>query len=170
MDILEAIRQRSTARSFDGTAINDEVMDRILEAGRIAPSAKNRQTWRFVAVRREETKKAIAEACYGDSRIESSGCVIAACTTNIQYTMPNGQLSHPLDLAFAVSYMDLQATHEGLGTVILGTYDELAIKDLLTVPHAMRVVLLLAVGQTSDERSPYRNRLPKDRIISYDHW
>ena len=170
MEILEAIRQRFTARSFDGSEINGDVIERILEAGRMAPSAKNRQAWRFVAIRSEKNRNAVADACYGDERVASSGCVIAACTTNIQYTMPNGQPSHPLDLAFAVSYMDLQATQEGLGTAILGTYDERAVKDILTVPHAMRVVLLLAIGHTTDRKSSYRNRLPKDRIISYDHW
>ncbi len=84
--------------------------------------------------------------------------------------MPNGQASHPLDLAFAVSYMDLQATHEGLSTVVLGTYDESIIKDLLTVPYAMRIILLLAIGHSTDDKSSYRDRLPTDRIISYDHW
>ena len=170
MDILEVIRRRATARSFDDEEVNPEAIARILEAGRLAPSAKNRQAWRFVAVQREDLKNSIADACYGDPRVVNAACVIAACTTNIQYTMPNGQPSHPLDIAFAVSFMSLQAVQEGLGTAILGTYDEDAVKNLLTVPHAMRVVLLMAVGHTSDETSGYTDRLPKDRIISYDHW
>ena len=169
MDILNVVRDRFTAKSFDREPVDDAVLDRILEVGRLAPSAKNRQAWRFIAIRRMETKEALAEACYGDPRVADAGCVIAACTTNIQYTMPNGQASYPLDLAFAVSYMGLQAQSEGLGTAVLATYDEDSVKDLLTVPYAMRVVLLLAVGRTSDT-APIKNRLPKDRVISYDHW
>ncbi len=169
MDILAFIRDRFTAKSFDGKAVDNSILDRILEAGRLAPSAKNRQAWRFVAVRREEMKKSLAEACYGDERVLNAGCVIAACTTNIHYTMPNGQPSYPLDLGFAVSYMALQAQCEGLGTALLATYDEDSVKKLLTVPYAMRVVLLLAIGHTSDT-PPYKDRLPKDRVISYDHW
>jgi len=169
MDILEVIRNRSTAKSFDNRPVDTKVMDRILEAARLAPSAKNRQAWRFVAVGKEDSKKVLKEACYGDERVMSAGYVVAACTTNIRYTMPNGQPSHPLDLAFAVSFMCLQAEHEGLGTAILGTYDERTVKDLLTVPHAMQVVLLLAVGHRADEPG-IQERLPSDRVISYDHW
>ena len=169
MDILDVIRSRSTAKSFDGESVDPDALDRILDAGRLAPSAKNRQTWRFVAVRQKDVKKSLSEASYGDPRLIDAGCVIAACTTNIHYTMPNGQPSYPLDMAFAVSFMMLQAEHEGLGTSVLGTYDETAVKDLLTVPHAMRVVILLAIGHSS-EKSVYKDRLPKDRVISYDHW
>ena len=169
MEILEVIRNRFTAKSFDGGKIDPQVLDRILEAGRLSPSAKNRQAWRFIAVRREEMKKSLSDACYGDPRLMDAGCVIAACTTNIQYTMPNGQLSYPLDMAFALSFMMLQAESEGLGTSLLATYDERTVKDLLTVPHAMRVVMLLAIGHSS-EKQEYKDRLPKERVISYDHW
>lgn len=169
MEILEEIRNRSTARSFDGGSVDEKALERILEAGRLAPSAKNRQPWRFIAVRRDDAKKTLSDACYGDSRLTEAGCVIAVCTTNIQYNMPNGQLSYPLDTAIAVTFMMLQAEHEGLGTSILATYDETAVKDLLTVPHAMRVVLLLALGNCS-EKATYTDRLPKNRVISYDHW
>lgn len=169
MDILAVLRQRFTARSFDGHPINPEKLERILEAGRLAPSAKNRQTWRFIAIRRPEIKQVLAKACFGDERILQSGCIIATCTTNIQYTMPNGQPSHPLDIAFAVSHMALQAVHEGLASAVLGSYDEQIVKDLLSVPYSMRVVLLLAIGN-SDDKNEYVNRLPRDRVISYDHW
>ncbi len=169
MDILEEIRNRSTVRSFDGGSIDPEVLDRILDAGRRAPSAKNRQAWRFIAIRQESAKKSLSDACYGDARLIDAGCVIAACTTNINYTMPNGQLSYPLDIAIAVSFMMLQAEHEGFGTSLLATYDEIAVKDQLTVPHAMRVVILLAIGHSSD-KSTYTDRLPRERVISFDHW
>jgi nitroreductase len=74
-----------------------------------------------------------------------------------------------MDIAFAVSFMTLQAEHEGFSSAILGTYNESAIKDLLSVPNAMRIVLLLVVGKTSEERK-LSERFPSSRIISYDHW
>ena len=169
MDILQILRDRATARSFNGQPVDRDAVDRILEAARLAPSAKNRQAWRFIAVCDSEAKSVLQKACFGDERIGQCGCVIAACTTNLQYTMPNGQPSYPLDIAFAVSYMSLQAAHEGLASVIWSTYEEGAVKSLLTVPFAMRVVLLLAVGHSSEEVE-YSDRLPKQRVISYEHW
>ena len=84
--------------------------------------------------------------------------------------MPNGQLSYPLDMAFALSHMVFQATHEKLGTALLGTYNETAVKDLLTVPHAMRAVMMLAIGHSSDSAPVIIDRLPFERVISYEHW
>ena len=169
MDILQILRDRATARSFNGRPVDPAALDRILEAGRLAPSAKNRQAWRFIAVSDSEAKNVLRNACFGDERIQQCGCVIAACTTNLQYTMPNGQPSYPLDIAFAVSYMSLQAVHEGLSSVIWSTYEEGAVKSLLTVPFAMRVVLLLAVGHSNDPPA-YSDRLPPQRVISHEHW
>ncbi len=170
MEVLEIFQKRYSAPFFMEGEADLKAIDRILEAGRLAPSAKNRQAWRFIAVLRPDMRKAVVEACYGDARLEHASCFIAACTTNVHYTMPNGQPSYPLDLAFAVSYMDLQAAHEGLGSIILGTYNEQAIRKLLSVPHAMRVVLIMAVGALEDKGAPYKNRLPKHRVISYNHW
>ena len=170
MDILQEITRRFTARSFDGRPVDPGALERILESGRLAPSAKNRQTWRFIAVTREDMKHALSDAAYGDERLKSAGCVIVSCTTNIRYTMPNGQLSYPLDMAFALSHMIFQATHENLGTALLGTYNEKTVKELLTVPHAMRAVLLLAIGHSSDAAPVIIDRLPAERVISYEHW
>ncbi len=169
MGILEVLQQRSTAKSFDGRSIDPEVLSRILEVGRLAPSAKNRQTWRFIAITQLEKKEALARACFGEKRILQAGCIIAACTTNIQYTMPNGQPSHPLDIAFAVSHMSLQATHEGLGSIVLGSYDEQMAKSILNLPYSIQTLLLLAIGHTNDKKIKV-DRLSRDRVISYEHW
>lgn len=169
MDILEALRKRNTARSFNGEPVKPEILERILDSGRLAPSAKNRQAWRFIAVTQQESKNALKNACFGDDRVSAAACIVAACTTNIIYTMPNGQLSYPLDLAFAVSYMTIQATYEGIASAILGTYNEADVKAILTAPYSMKIVLLLALGH-SDDKTLHKDRLPKDRIITYESW
>ena len=95
--------------------------------------------------------------------------VIAACTTNIDYMMPNGQYSHPIDLAVAATFMALQAEEEGLQSCFITTFDEQEVKDLLSVPHRMRVVLLLVLGYAA-EATPRQPRKPLQQIVSYDHW
>ena len=169
MEVMKEIRDRFTPRHFDGRPLTREVTDRILEAGRLAPSAKNRQAWRFISIEEEVKKGLIQERCFGDERVGDAGAVVAACTTNIEYRMPNGQPSYPIDIAVAVSFMMIQAEHEGVATAMLTTYDESAVKELLTVPQAMRVVMLLLLGYTEDKKRP-PDRLPATRIISYNHW
>jgi nitroreductase len=84
--------------------------------------------------------------------------------------MPNGQLSYPIDISFAVSQMMLQAVHEGLGTCVVTTFDEAAVQEVLTVPYSMRVVMLLLVGYAAEGEPGFHDRLPLERVISYEHW
>ncbi len=104
MAILPVIENRVSYRHFGAERIKQNVIDNIINAGRLAPSAKNRQPWRFIVISQEKVKKILLEACYGAEVIENADKVIAVCTTNINYIMPNGQPSHPCDLTFATSF------------------------------------------------------------------
>lgn len=169
MGLLPEIERRASVRSYTDEPVSQEALERILEAGRLAPSAKNRQSWRFVVVTDEDTRVKIEDAAFGQEYVSKAPVVIALCTTNIEYKMPNGQLSYPVDLSIAASFMMLQATHEELGSCVVTTFREDDVKSVLTVPYSMRVVMLLTVGHPSG--SPERlNRLPLDRIVSYNHW
>lgn len=169
MDILKILKERRSAKSFKPGDIKKDTLDRILDAGRLAPSAKNRQPWRFIAVTDSKVKDSLLDSCYGDERVGQAGAIIAICTTNTDYKMPNGQHAYPIDLSFAVSYMMLQTHHEGLASTVLTTYDEESIKQEFSVPFKMRVVMLLLVGE-GENSTGVANRLPANRVISYNHW
>ena len=169
MELLSEIQNRQTVRTFLSDPIEERSLDRILEAGRLAPSAKNRQPWRFIVMQDRDLKEKMKDAAYGDERFCQAPVAIAACTTNIGYRMPNGELSYPIDLSFAVSYMMLQAEHEKFGSALVTTYQEDKVKDLLTIPYSMKVVLILLVGR-HEKGDGLRERLPKNRVVAYDHW
>jgi nitroreductase len=169
MEILPEIIKRKSIRQFTPKPVGKQHVTRILEAGLKAPSAKNRQEWRFIAVQKEELRKRLQEASFGQEHVGQAPLVIAACTTNIDYRMPNGQLSYPIDIAFAVSFMMLQAVHEGLATCCVSTFDEQEVKEILTIPFSMRVVMLLLVGHSEADPEPV-SRKPLKRSVSYDHW
>jgi len=111
----------------------------------------------------------IHEAAFGEEKVGQSPVIVALCTTNIEYRMPNGQFSYPVDLGIAAGYMALQAVREDLGTCLLGTFDETAVKELISVPYSMKVVLLLLLGHPA-ELPEARPRKPLRSIVSYDHW
>jgi nitroreductase len=169
MGLLPEIINRVTVRRFDARGIDPACLERILEAGRLAPSAKNRQPWRFVIIQDGEKRKRFEQASFGQEHVGEAPAIIACCSTNIEYRMPNGQLSYPIDISFAVSQMMFQAVHEGLGTCVVTTFDEAALQEILTVPYSMRVVMLLLVGYAA-ERPGFRDRMPFERVISYEHW
>ena len=169
MKVMNEIKNRISVRNFKDIAIKQDILERVLEAGQLAPSAKNRQPWRFLVIDDPDLKKRIQEAAYGQEHVGKAGAIILACSTNIEYEMPNGQLSYPIDISFAVSFMMLQAEHEGLGSCVITTYDEQDIKTLISVPYSMRVVMMLLLGYT-DDRLIVRDRKPIKRIVASNHW
>jgi nitroreductase len=169
MEILPEILHRRSVRSFTSRPLEKEQLERILEAGRLAPSAKNRQEWRFVVIQRREIRERIRDAAFGQEFVGQAPAIIAVCTTNIDYRMPNGHLSYPIDLAFAACQMLLQAAHEGLGTCCVTTFDEQELREILTVPFSMRVPLLLLLGYPAEPAEP-PPRKPLKSISSRDHW
>jgi nitroreductase len=169
MEVLPEILQRRSVRSFLQRSIEKDQAERILEAGRLAPSAKNRQEWRFVLIQKKEIKERIKEAAFGQEFVGQAAGIIAVCTTNIDYRMPNGQLAYPVDLSFAASFMVLQAVHEGLATCCITTFDEQEVREILTVPFSMRVVLLILVGHSQEMPEPSPRKTLK-QISAREHW
>ena len=169
MEGKELLMDWTSIRNYQDKPVDQEKLGRILEAGARAPSAKNRQPWRFIVVRKKDVIEKIQQAAYGEEHVGKAPVIIAACTTNIDYRMPNGQLSYPIDLSFSVSFMMIQARMEGLGSCIVTTYDEKEVKELLTVPFSMRVVMLLLIGY-ADEQPLKRERKPFNQTIAHEHW
>ncbi len=172
VELLSEIANRKSVRNFACSPLEPQQLKRIVEAGRRAPSAKNRQAWRFIVVQGEETRKQLEEASYGQGYVGEASAVVAICTTNIDYKMPNGQLSYPLDSGIAAAFMMLQAEHEGLGTCPVTTFREDEVKALLSVPYKMRVVMLLPIGVPAENQTETvsTERLPWERVVGWEHW
>jgi nitroreductase len=149
--------------------VEDRVVERLVEAARRAPSAKNRQPWRLVIARREDVRARLAEAAFGQDPAREARAVAAFCTTNVDYRMPNGHHAYPIDIGIASGFLMIQARAEGLGVHPMSTYDEQEVKEILTVPHSMRVVLLVLLGWPA-EQPLLKERRSLDQIVSYAHW
>jgi nitroreductase len=169
MELLPEILQRRSVRAYTPQPLDKDQIERIIDAGRLAPSAKNRQEWRFVVIQKKETRMKMMDAAFNQDYVGQAPVIIAVCTTNIDYRMPNGQLSYPIDIAFAVSFMMLQAEHEELSTCCVTTFDEQEVKEILTIPFSMRVVMLLLIGHGAADPEPVA-RKPLKRSVSFDHW
>jgi nitroreductase len=169
MEVIPEILARRTIRRYSAAPVDKAALDRILEAARLAPSAKNRQEWRLLVLQKKEIRQRLQEAAFGQEYVGEAPVVVAACTTNIDYRMPNGELSYAVDIAFAASFMVLQAVREGLGTSIVTTFDEQAVQEILTVPYSMRVVMLVLIGHPAEVPEP-TPRKPLKRVVSYNHW
>jgi nitroreductase len=130
--------------------VEEEKLLRILDAGRLSPSASNRQERRFVIIKDAKTRKLLCEAARNQTFVAEAPVVIAACSVESEYVMACGQLAYPIDTAIAVDHMTLQAVEEGLGTCWIGAFDEKKVKQILNIPENVRVVALLPLGYPCD--------------------
>lgn len=169
MELLREISDWVSASKFTEEDVEQAALDRIVEAARRAPSAKNRQPWRLVVARNSDVRKALYDSAFGEERVGQAPVIMALCTTNMDYRMPNGEQAYPIDIGIASAFLMLQARAEGLGARAITTYDEPRVREILTVPHLMRVVLLVLVGHTAED-SMQKQRRPLKQIVSYNHW
>ena len=170
MDVYEAISKRKSVRGFTGEGVPEEVVSRLLEAARQAPSASNRQEWRFIIVRDQTMRNQLAEAARGQKFVGEAPVVFACCAETDEHVMACGQLCYPIDVAIAIDHITLCAAAEGLGTCWIGAFDEEQVKDLLGIPSPIRVVGLLPLGYPTDPSTVQKNRLPLEDIVKYERW
>jgi len=168
MTVLEAIRKRYSCRAYQERSIEQDKLDSILEAARLAPSARNMQDWRFVVVTDSQTKRHVAEVTNRPDVFAKTGAIIAACS-NIDYVMPCGQAIGPIDVSIALEHICLQATALGLGTCWIGSFDTEKVRTILGIPADIAVIELMTVGYPADSR-PEPNREPMEKIVSYESW
>jgi nitroreductase len=170
MTVTEAIRRRKSVRSWKDSPVEDEKLDQLLEAARLAPSASNRQEWRFVVVTDPGMRKKLASAARDQAFVGEAPVVIACCAETDEHRMTCGQLSYPIDLAIAIDHMTLVAAELGLGTCWIGAFHEDRVKKLLGIPDEIRVVELLPVGYPADTSPKEKTRKPLDQIVHREKW
>jgi len=169
MNVSEAIRKRYSVRSYQNRPVEEDKLQRVLEAARLAPSANNKQEWRFVVVQDAQTRKKLSEIARGQRFVAEAPVVIAACAVTDNHVMTCGQLCYPIDVAISIDHLTLQAVEEGLGTCWIGAFFEDRAKELLGIPEAVRIVDLVTLGYPADEWRP-KSRLPLDQIVMKEKW
>lgn len=164
MQVLDAIRNRRSVRKYSTEAVPDDVLLRVLEAGRIAPSANNTQPWHFVVVTDPDLRKALSGGRYA-SFLQECPVVIVGCGDK-----KKSPEWHTVDVTIALQNMVTQATAEGLGTCWIGSFHEDKVKEAVEVPEEYSVVAMLAVGYPKDSAKGPRKAKPMDEITSRDRF
>lgn len=169
MDVMDAIRQRFSVRKFKKYEIEDSKLERVLEAARLAPSARNLQEWRFVVVRDPDMRASLAEAANGQKFVGEAPAVIVSCAVTSEHVMSCGLHCFPIDVSIAMAYMTLEAVEQGLGTCWIGAFNAEKVHQLLGIPDDVIVVGLLPIGYP-DQEAPPKKRLALDEIVMEERW
>ncbi|MGV8963967.1 MAG: nitroreductase family protein [Candidatus Saccharimonadaceae bacterium] len=178
MDFLELVSSRQSVRAFDAERQVEKVkIECIVEAARLAPSACNAQPWSFVVVDNPELKNKIADAT--SSRILGMNHFTKQAPVHMLLVEEKVNLSSgfggwvkkkdfaQMDLGIVAAHIVLAAQAEGLGTCIVGWFDEDKVKELLHIPSSKRVWLDIVIGYGTQ---PLRKKSRKsvDTILSYN--
>jgi nitroreductase len=170
MNVQEAICNRKSVRHYLERDVAPQDLQQILEAARMAPSASNRQEWRFIVVRSPERRRKLAIAACNQGFVAEAPVVIACCAQTDHHVMACGQPCYPIDVAIAIDHMTLMAVSLDLGTCWIGAFDEPAARDILHVPDTIRIVELLTLGYPADPSRKPKNRLPLDTLVHHERW
>jgi len=168
MKVLDVIRKRYSCRTYLEKSVEQDKLDIILEAARLAPSARNTQDWRFVVVTDPDTKRKVATTTNRPEVFEKAGAIIAACS-NSDEIMRCGQAIGPIDVAIALEHICLQAADLGLGTCWIGSFDTDKVRQILAIPEEIAIIELMALGYPAGSK-PEPKREPIEKIVCYDKW
>lgn len=175
MNFLELAQRRQSLREYSDQDVEREKLNRCLEAARLAPSACNAQPWNFIVVDDPKFRSEFAREAFGESFNKFAGkapafVVVVAERPNIRSQIGGMIKNIPyylIDIGIAVEHFCLQATEEGLGSCMLGWFNEKAIKKSLKMGVNRRVSLVIAVGYPADETIRPKNRKPFAEIVQY---
>lgn len=169
LDVEEAILKRRSVRSYKDRKVPRQKLEKIMDLGRMAPSANNRQDWRFVIVDEEETKKQIYEAAHRQGFVKEAPVVVAGVTTDPEDIMSCGVPAGVVDLSIAMDHLTLKAAEEGLGTCWIGAFNQKEAKKVLEIPEQHEIVALMTVGYPSRPLEvEEKSRKDLEEIISYN--
>lgn len=167
MEVFEAIKKRRSIRKFDTSKqVSDEQIQKILEVGRLAPSAHNLQDWYFVVVKNQKKKEELVEVAAGQSFIGEAPIVIVVCADlrlADRHSTRHGEDFYLIqDTAIATAQMWLAVTNLGLGACWVGAFDEKEVKRVLNLEEHLRPVALLPIGYPAESPSPTPRRKIKE--------
>ena len=178
-EILNLINSRQSDRKYSDKPVENEKLERIVEAGRMAPSACNAQPWKFIVVTDQKLVLKVAEAAsaklIGMNSFVAQAPVILVIvrekpnmSSKVGATIKNKDYSL-IDIGIATENICLQTKAEGLGSCIIGWFDERQLRKLLYIPKSKRIELIITVGYSlSDQRE--KRRKPSSETVSYNKY
>ena len=169
---LDLAEKRRSVRAYKPEPVPEELLQQVLEAGRLAPSACNKQPWRFIVVRSETGRRALG-AAYAREWFWKAPLVIAVCILPKEaWTRSHDGKNYAMaDGALAMDHLQLAAAELGLGTCWIGAFDPAAAREILGLPDGVEIVGMTPLGFPDVETNPrVRSRRPLGETVMKERW
>ncbi len=170
MDFQELIRVRRSVRGYRPDAVDQDVLTRILDAGRLAPTACNLQPFRIIVVTEPETRARMHDV-YSRAWLCAAPVILVGCVEpGKAWRRRDGWNAAEVDLAIVMDHIVLAATEAGLGTCWVCAFDEAKAKEILAIPPGVRVIAMTPLGYPDASPPPPVGRKPLAELVGREHW
>jgi len=181
METLEAINKRASLKTrLSPREVEQEKIEKILDAARLAPSARNRQPWRFIVIKDKEAVEALVSRAFSETNavVREAPVIIIACANPSDDLVIGGREYCMFNVALAVENMLLAATDLGLVTHPMTGVDEDEMKKILGIPDEVRFVLATPLSypaegsyeESAQERLSQRTRKDLRELVYWNAW
>jgi nitroreductase len=169
MEFYDVLRTRRSIRKYKPAPVEREKLDRLLEAVRLAPSAKNLQPRHFIVVTDAATRRALGEA-YPREWFTEAPVIICACgEPAAAWVRRDGKSYLDVDVAIAFEHLVLAAAAEGLATCWIGAFDPGPVKRVLGLPPGIEPIVMTPLGYADEEPRPF-SRKPIAELARFEKW
>ena len=178
MSFIEFAQKRQSCRGYLTKPVEREKLLTLIEAANVSPSACNSQPWRYVIVtqKTKEMAKLLQDDVLPINRFtDDCPAFIVVCEEAANIITKSGdkkpnQKYAQMDIGLSVAHLTLQATDMGLGTCILGWFNQDEVKEFLRIPKDLTVRLVVAVGYPKDTKIRQKVRKPLEEIVCFEEW
>ena len=167
MEFNKVIKERCSIRSFQKKPVSKEELDQILEAGRLAPTAKNNQPQRIYVLQSKEALDKIRET---SPCIYNSETVLLVCSNKEEAFHKEDYSTYEMDATIVATHMMLEATNLGVDSVWVEMFDNNLVKELFSLPNNIEPICLIPIGYRNIDAKPSMNhitRKPLEETIIY---
>ncbi len=167
---IDLARRRFSCRSFKNLEVSKDLVEKVLEAARIAPSSTNNQPCFFIVVTENPLKRMIV-SCYSRNWIESAPVIIIACGDhNSSWRRADGKDHCDIDVAIAIDHITLAATDIGLATCWVCKFDVMKCSSVLELPSHITPIALIPLGSPTEVTNPDRHKEKRKALNEIIFW
>jgi nitroreductase len=169
MELMDLLEKRYSVRGYKNKPVETEKLKKVLEAVRIAPTAANKQPFKFIVIKTSGREDELGDI-YGADWFTQAPIVICGCAVPEEgWVRRDGKNYSEVDVTIAMDHLILEAASLGLGTCWIGAFDADAARKVLKIPEGVEPVLFTTLGYPDDEPRP-KTRKEISQIVCYEDW
>lgn len=169
MEFSELIEKRYSVRAYKPDPVEDDKLQKVIDAARLAPTAANRQAIHFIVVQTEGREAELGRIYKADWFVEPPLVICACGVPSENWVRRDGKNYNDVDVAIAMDHLILAAADAGLGTCWIGAFDPQAAREVLDLPEGVEPIAFTPLGYPADEPRP-KKRKSLSELVRYERW